>query len=443
MSVKRLVAALFAVMLGATVISILASALPASADEAPSDSAVTVSGSGEFADLKVTVSQTKGLINQIVHVSWTGGAPTPLTGGLRNFLQIMQCWGDGPEAPDRTQCQFGVSGRGGVGRRVLQLQSPLGGLVDPAETIKPADPTFTQFSKVPFWPVGGERPTEATLSDGNDFFDQQSTNEVPVARTRADGTGEVDFEIQTGRQASGLGCGEPIEVNGSTSGRSCWLVIVPRGAKEVDDSSVDVVRGLQSSVLSLTNWKEKITIPLEFLPQGLPCLLGAAEWPITGHELVVDAVGRWQPALCANGGALFSYTQLNDDATRSQLLGSTDPGLAVIAHPLARDLGRADRPLVYAPVAVSGLTFAFRIVKNPTNLPPGDPKTAEAGQPFTDMKLTPRLVAKLLTQSYQGDVVRKSIGAPPNEPSHPPGIPPTNPEGLTNDPEFLKLNPEY
>jgi hypothetical protein len=84
--------------LGAAAISILLSSPPisaAAADPAPSDSTVTVTGIGEFANLKVRVSQTKNLINQAVTVSWTGGHPTlPSSGDFGvNYLQIMQCWG--------------------------------------------------------------------------------------------------------------------------------------------------------------------------------------------------------------------------------------------------------------------------------------------------------------------------------------------------------------
>jgi len=108
------VAALLTMMLAATVVGGLPSSLLAVADSAdppPSDSAVTVSGRGDFADLKVTVSQTKNLINQTVIVSWTGAKPTvDSVEFYSNFLQIMQCWGDGPAGPDRSQCQFGASG---------------------------------------------------------------------------------------------------------------------------------------------------------------------------------------------------------------------------------------------------------------------------------------------------------------------------------------------
>jgi PBP superfamily domain len=77
-----------------------------------SDSRATVSGTGAFSGLTVTVSQTKNLINQAITVSWTGGHPTLPSGGDFgvNYLQIMQCWGDDPNGPDRTQCQYGALG---------------------------------------------------------------------------------------------------------------------------------------------------------------------------------------------------------------------------------------------------------------------------------------------------------------------------------------------
>jgi hypothetical protein len=443
MSAPRVVATLLAIILGAAVISLLPGAQPASADGPPSGSAVTVSGTGDFASLKVTVSQTKNLISQTVQVSWTGGAPTPFGDGT-NFLQIMQCWGDDPAGPDRTQCQFGATGLGKYAGRTLQVPNPLNpqGLVDPAELLKSKDPSGLQRSLVPFWPVGGPRPTEATLADTNDFFDSQITNEVPIARTSPNRAGQANFEIETVLQAAGLGCGDPVNVNGTISGRSCWLVIVPRGTTEVNGSPADF-RGLQSSALSQTNWNNKIAIHLEFLPQGQTCPLGAPERSLRGHELAVEAVSRWQPALCVNGGSLFSFTQLNDDGARSQLLQATDPGLTLISNPVPPEQQRADRPLVYAPVALSGLAFAFRIVQNPTQLPDGDLRRLHAGEPFTEMNLTPRLVAKLLTQSYQGAILHQDTHDPEVAPNPPTLLPSANPWGLTNDPEFLDLNHGY
>jgi hypothetical protein len=425
--------ALLAMMLSAAVVSMLPtppSASAAAADPAGSDSAVTVSGKEDFANLKVTVSQTQNLVDQIVRVSWTGGVPTSEVGFQANYLQIMQCWGDDPAGPDRTQCQFG--GLTALGSTfdvgfALKRQVPAG--FDTQETLKqPAADSGGQIY-VPFWVVGRDKPTGSGAGDINDFFDSQVTNEIPLARTHGDGTGEEFFEIETVTQAAGLGCGEPVTTNGSATGRSCWLVIVPRGTKEVNGSTVTGTGDsrLESSPLSQSNWNNKIAIPLGFLPVGQPCPLGAPERHLIGHELAVEAVRSWQPALCAGGGTLLSYTQLPDDVARSQV---PDGNLVLVDNPIPPDQAPADHPLVYAPVGLSGLAVAFNINYQP---PPDAPPDVQQlnGRRFTSMNLTPRLVAKLLTQSYS-----RSLYVPVDELKH-------NPIGLLFDPEFLNLNSGY
>jgi hypothetical protein len=435
---RRVVVALLAMLLGAAMISVLPGVPPASADGAPADSAMTKSGTGDFNNLKVTVSQTKNLINQTVTVSWTGGAPTTPVGQFsRNFLQIMQCWGDNSTGPDRTQCQFGGSNTLSAGTNVQSRQVANGpSLVDPKETLTLPAGTFGS-PHVPFWAVGKDQPVPATNSDTNDFFDSQITNEVSLARTHTDGTGVEYFEIQTVRQAAGLGCGDPAIAGGVTKGRSCWLVIVPRGSTEVDGSTrTDDANGrLQSSPLSASNWEHRIYFPLEFLPVGQACPIGSPERRIIGHELVVDAVTSWQPILCTGGGALYSYSQLPDDVARNLVLGGSSPGLALVTNPIPPDQAPPDHPLVYAPVGLSGLAIAFNVEHQPPDpqdpTAPPTPEQELAGQRFTSMKLTPRLVAKLLTQSYTGAVVT------------PPDSMKNNPRGLLTDTEFLDLNPDY
>ncbi|HET7721567.1 MAG TPA: hypothetical protein VFK43_16480, partial [Acidimicrobiales bacterium] len=80
------------------------------------DSAVTVSGRGAFADMELTVNQTQDLTNQAISLSWTGAPPTvsePTT-FHSNFLQVMQCWGEPddlvPEnpGPPPEQCVWGA-----------------------------------------------------------------------------------------------------------------------------------------------------------------------------------------------------------------------------------------------------------------------------------------------------------------------------------------------
>ena len=115
----------------------------ASADTGGQDSsAVTLSGDGPFSSLKVTVSQTSSLIDQVVRVSWTGGAPTVPTGqSAADYLQIMQCWGDDPSGPDRTQCEYGGQAGNVQGLDSLQTtrQVYVGpAVIDPLETLLPS-----------------------------------------------------------------------------------------------------------------------------------------------------------------------------------------------------------------------------------------------------------------------------------------------------------------
>lgn len=418
---------------------------PAAAADTPAgNSAVTKSGTGDFAGLQVTVSQTQGLIDQTLSVSWKGGVATPSAingngGPLGNFLQIMQCWGDDPAGPDRTQCQFGVTGVAtvyGFGGRFL-TEDP-GGLTDPLETI----PKVGSSIYFPFWPVGSTKPTTASDQYDPAYFDLQSTNEIPVARTHPDGTGFVNFEAQTRDQAPGLGCGAPITANGVTTGQSCWLVVVPRDTKEVDGTVPSSANGLQSSALSQTNWNKRIVFPLGFLPLGQHCAIGAAERQISGDEVPVEAVSRWQPTLCATaGGAAYNYTQLTDDVARTKLLSDQPPDLGVLTNPVPPDQA-AGHSLVYAPIVHSALVIGFSVVRNPL-LEPGsdDPRVATDGSAFTGMKLNPRLVAKLLTQSYRGAQTPPNFGYVFNTPNL--VLPATNPASLNTDKEFLALNPEY
>ena len=443
MNACRVVAALLAMMLGAVMVSVLPSAPMASAappDGASSDSALTVSGKGDFANLKVTVSQTKNLINQVVTVTWTGGEPTvPVSGEFGvNYLQIMQCWGDGPDGPERTQCQFGGSNlqsSPAAGNWVRSRQLNYGNLVDPNETLRqPAGSFINVF--LPFWAAGKDAPgpTDVVTSNNNDFFDSQVTNEVPLGRTHGDHTGLEFFEIQTVRQAAGLGCGDPVTAGGAstTTPRKCWLVVVPRGTKEVDGkprvgSSTDQQA---SSPLSQSNWDNRILIPLEFVPVGQNCPIGSPERRMIGHELTSDAVSRWQPVLCAGGGAAYNYTQLGDDVARNLMLDGSSPGLALMTNPIPPERAPPDHPLVYAPVGLSGLAIAFNVEHQPAPDAPAGEQVLD-GVRFSSMKLTPRLVAKLLTQSYLG-----SVQVPSDTMKN-------NAIGLTVDPEFLAINPEY
>ncbi|MGE5612645.1 MAG: hypothetical protein ACM3UO_00020 [Bacillota bacterium] len=382
-----------------------------------SSTAVTVSGTGEFSGVNVTVSQTQGLVNQVVRVSWTGAQQTaPLQGSFsNNFMQVMQCWGDGPK-PLRQDCQFGAYSndpRGGPEVASRQVNQGVN-LVDPEETIVPSSPT--QNVSVPFVSVHGD----STTAFPNPYFDANTTNEQPFGRTSADGTGQVFFEVQTAAQAPGLGCGAP-EADGSP--RSCWLVVVPRGTREVNGTQP---QQLISSPLSQSNWDHAIAIRIHFRPLAATCPIGAAERRLIGQEEVTEAISSWQSVLCQKTGSIFGFSQVSDDIARSQTLTS-DPWMSMVTAPLDPSKVTDGRKLVYAPISLDGVGIAFNIDQSPKyGAPPS--AVALAGQRLRTLKLNARLVAKLLTQSYR----QASFAS--NFPLH-------NPDDLTRDPEFQALNP--
>ncbi|WP_370112221.1 hypothetical protein [Streptacidiphilus sp. MAP12-33] len=397
---------------------------------AGSGSAVSVHGTGPFAGLTVTVAQTTDLTDQVVKVDWTGGEPTlPNPSSFaQDYLELMQCWGDAATGPDRTQCQYGgLRGDSRGGAYVSTRQLNYGSLVDPLEPIKQTQPNVNVYT--PFHAVNGVVETTA----GSQFFDVESTNEVPFAPTRADGTGQVYFETQTGMEAPGLGCGETpdnLKVP-PKEGRQCWLVVVPRGEVDVDGRTPTGNSGqLQSSPLSTSNWRYRMVVPLHFTPLGLNCPIGSDERLTYGTEMVQEAITRWQPVLCRQTSSIFGYTKIDDNLARGKLVNDADPGLVYVADPVPADQLPAGRSPVYAPAALSGVTVAFDIQSQSYTSAPADVRQRE-GQRIKSLNLTPRLVAKLLTQSY-----RYAVGYAATDVQN-------NPPDLTTDPDFLALNPDF
>jgi len=389
-------------------------AAPAAAD---ADTSMTKSGSGRFSDLDVTVSQVDNLRNQVIEVSWTGAASTPFDGFRQNYLQIMQCWGD-DSGPKRENCQFGAFFRdapfGNTARR--SIHDTGGVVVDDAEPLK-------GDAFIPFVSVGG-----TSYESARDLpYDEQSTNEIDYGRTASDGTGQEFFEVQTQRESPGLGCGvrQPDD-----TGRACWLVVVPRDDREVNGDSIESLgwSQLDSSPLSASNFAQAITFKLGFEPLGVVCPLGQTR-QVLGQEEVVEAITKWQPALCGATGAIYNYSQVPDDFARLKLYAD-QPWLAIITDPVEDAEKLDDRRLVYAPVSIEAVGIAMVIERVPTEDAPAS-ISGRRGTRVVDVKLNARLVAKLLTQSYAAAVFG------PNDHVA------KNPRSLPDDPEFRALNPEF
>ncbi len=434
------------------------------------DSAVTVNGRGRFGGLAITVNQTRNLSNQAVSITWSGGTPTR-SGPSRfaaHYLQIFQCWGDPdgsvPEnpGPPPEQCVQGASAGapdaffGGLvppGSNVLDriirrntwapLDPPLG-VVDPGD----------RQTWMPFRSVEGDTvdfQTNSSFVAGqagnfwlNPFYDIVTTNEIAVAATAPDGSGQALFEVNTGVESSGLGCGQSRQPlpGGGTKVPQCWIVIVPRG-EPVDENvntSFDLEgenanrRGVLTSPLGPQAWPNRIAIPIDFNPVDSGCDITVRARPISGTELAVPAVVRWQPVLCG-GGELppFSYATAADSAARLQLSRGT-AGMAVISRPLEQPEDPS-KQVVYAPLTVSGVGIGFNIERTPRPDAPDDAQ-ALAGIRFAELNLTPRLVAKLLTHSYRGQVDLLFQPSGYEWAAENPGSP-------YGDPDFLQFNEEF
>jgi hypothetical protein len=433
-------------------------------------SAVTVHGRGEFAGLTITVNQTQQLTNQAVSITWTGGMPTVAGPGRfgSRYLQIMQCWGDddgsvpGNPGPTPEQCEQGaVAGTyGGLPGGLYPAGFALSRVISRSDWAN-YDPSVGKLDTrttnvwLPFRAVDGtEVPiqTDPTFNPAvqggnfwlNPYFNLITTNEIAGAVTGSDGKGAELLQVLTGVQSSGLGCGQKVQpvAGGGTKVPQCWIVVVPRGTPAEENvgtpfaDSADQF-GVATSPVSPAAWKNRIAIPMSFNPVDSPCALGADERRISGSELVLPAVASWQPSLCT-GGSLppFSFAPVSDAAARQQLLSGASgaPGMVVVSRPEPTDAVDPANPVVYSPLTLSGLVIGFNIERNPT---PDAPATAQtlAGVRFAKLNLTPRLVAKLLTQSYRQAV---SVEQAPDY-----AWMKDNPAHMGVDPDFLRFNPEF
>jgi len=429
--------------------------------------------SDDFKNLKVTVSQTQNLAHQAVTVNWTGGKPTGGGNGFfTNFVQIMQCYGDANSGPQPENCEYGASnlnptgsttsspwGRGGsrCAPGTPSTTNPLptaegnsaAGGCDPGESGFPSHldpgastenpPTYT----VPFVPVGTSLkawPNRTADSGTNrrlsDYFDTYSSNEVETAGTGSDGTGVQNFQLLTATESQGLGCGE-LEPSGAP--RDCWLVLVPRGGYDPNGYHhlpTSAVPFIHESPLSASNWARRIQIHLGFRPLGSVCPIGAQEREIIGTELAARAMFSWQVALnrTARCKVIYGYSAAPQASNAVQLSNPEGVGMALTPTPV--DFGGAGPPLVYAPVAVAAMTVPFHISQSRVG-------TGALEEITSPVKLTPRLLAKTLTQSYKNDLV--DYNPSHSTPQHPAQGPPwakNNPADISHDPEFQRLNPD-
>jgi hypothetical protein len=447
---------------------------PAPAQAAGGDSAVTVAWAGgnadalqqyqperdtasvhygDFKDVTVTVPRTTDLVDEALTVTVSGmpGATQALHDGgvLRtfgaSFVQAMQCWGDPADPLFYENCQWGAFGPPGAGNAAPDV--PTYGALRGGENGK----------SLPFRAVTGKEYSSLLVGDTGEAtemlqaFRAQTTNER-TATVDSTGTARFSFEVQSAASQPYLGCGD----EKSATGTRCWLVIVPRGLHNstpvaatpaspstpevpgcttlpaAPDAATGGVRQDNSPINPRCEfWANRILVPLDFRPTGSVCAAGATERRVVGTEGMSGAFASWQSALCGATGTAYSFTTSADAVARQQLL-TGQAQMAITSEPLTADslppgadpVQLAETDVVYAPVAVSGVTISFLAVQR--------------GQVQSTMRLSPRLIAKLLTQSYPTESGLYTYSVDPVTGPWSSGR--GTPLRLNNDPEFQALN---
>jgi hypothetical protein len=432
----------------------------------------------------VNVSNTTGLRNgQVINVSWSGAHPT---GGIVSDEQfssaaqqeypvvVMECRGtdtaSDPLSPS-TCWTASVMER----RATSPSVAPVGGKAYPVspmwdlDSYNPSYPNQGTAVNVPS-PLpascGRLQPYEYWLpfvaADGTNYSigpqgcagspPEMLTNtenpgiapsDTTYAETAANGTGSAKFTIETSETNASLGCSQTV---------ACSLVIVPIEGISCNANptvpnepqySCENSGDFQAGELNLgqnpfgpalsdtgtfwwsqSNWQRRISVPLNFTTPADACNQNSsAPLEFYGSELMAQATEQWNPYFCLNP-KLFNVQEVQ--ISEPQAKESVQQGeieAAIQGAPPATSQGQSTfftKPTVQAPIGVTGFAVAY-VIDN------GD------GSPYTTLKLDPRLLAKLMTESYYGT---NNIQSGDSGIAH-------NPESIFDDPEFVALNPGF
>jgi len=443
-------------------------------------------------DVRVTVSQTKDLRDQqVIDVAWSGAHPTagitpdPVNwgnDGIRPWAQeypfvLMQCRGlDDPLLPAPQQLsqqtcytQYRPE-RTGAGAATVSTDYPAWRL-DTYATATDRTPEATRPAGVPtecargithwlpfvaadgvVYPTGGTTPAcgaQAPEGSPGNAVPPLPSNTI-YATTDTAGRGSASFEVRSSATNSSLGCSETV---------ACSLVMVPIEGVSCDArligqdslgalSGVDALRacrktgdfapgqrlfnpaaqaaagGGEASLSvegtywwSASNWRNRISVPLSLLPAGNFCDIRDKRTPVDvyGSELLAEATQSWAPKFCSDPSLFhFRHARIGEPTAKNLLTQGTVDAAFISAPPPGGYLV----PTVNAPVALTSFAIGFSV-------------DGQDGQARHDLKLTPRLLAKLLTNSYPGFTSTRDYEFAI---SH-------NPLNITYDPEFQGLNP--
>lgn len=327
----------------------------------------------------VTVSQTGNLVNEMVHVSWTHFTPSS------------------EQLYDQTATDYPV-------------------MVAQCNTTHPK-----------FW----KQCYGANNGGVQGAFGPFGPMNTAYATTSANGTGELDIQILTDIENQFLGCGV---------GHKCSLVIVPaQGGNtlvspvnchdhSLDPGGTDLGQFAFSNQTGACSWNDRIVVPLTFAPAPTNCPIKNPAFAAIGSPMLLRAMNQWRAGLCASSSPLA--LTFNSALTEPEAIQDLPSGLGDIALTTRPSPTKivSSKTYTYAPVAISSVAIAYW-VDNPNT-----------GKPVRSLKLDPRLVLKLVTQSYNFENEGCGRGKPPKGIGCD-GAVDGNPFSLFDDPEFQRLNP--
>ncbi|MER5863047.1 hypothetical protein [Kitasatospora sp. NPDC002040] len=348
----------------------------------------------------VTLETATDLTNERVRVRWAGFTPTVFTWGgpvdvavtgssdILYSVRVYQCRGTDPRPTD---CY--------------------GSTVYNGDAAKGFEQEMAQGATTPEFP-----------------------SNMVIAPTRPDGTGEAEIELWTSQQSQTLGCDAThpcsLVVEPQYGGDSLGAYQTPVGTVNCDDHSPDgdgffntasdgsfrKNAGGRYQTGETCAWNQRAVVPLKFAPTPGDCKAADAEFAMAGLEMANRAVQQWRAGFCGgdqplNLGYVFGG---GEPQARAAFLEGRGADVALTAE---ADRNPAARPYVYAPLATTGISVVY-VVDDSTNR-----------RQVRQLRLNARLLAKMLTQSYDlqyGAVIPSVDG---------------NPKCVFLDPEFLKLNP--
>ena len=329
---------------------------------------------------RVTVNQTKNLVNEIVHVSWTGFTPSSdvLYDSTATDYPVMVVECNSVHPRRLKQCYGGDNGG---------VQGAFG----------------------PFGPMN-----------------------TAYATTAKNGSGQLDIQILTLAENQFLGCGVK---------HRCSLVIVPAQGGDtlsvppnckdhsLDIAGTDLGQFAFSSQTGQCSWNQRIVVPLSFAPAPDSCQLKKPAFAAIGSPMLLRAMNQWRAGLCTGTNPIA--LTFNAAITEPEAIADLPSGLGDIALTTRPGPAHLDssKTYTYAPVAISSVAIAYW-VDNPVN-----------GQPVRNLKLDPLVVTKLLTQSYNFDNDGCGGSARHNKQIGCDAAVDGNPLTLFADPEFRHLNP--